>query len=566
MKNNVKDREFIKKALSYVKRIWWLYLPTLFFFSAQNVFITLSQTSLQKAAIDFFGIGAYDEKIARIVRILLIYLLLMLVIHIFCVGIDYVNLYLTNRLKKDLFKAYLVFRPGNAGAKEKTGDMSARLINDCGSIAAFLTYSLGMFFMPVFQAVGCMAALCCYHWLLGLGVLACAALSLLYNRLIQPKIRKVSSEMQENTGDFMGRLGDSLTMAETVKAYRLEEEEQEKTGRVILRSRRLRKRSMLYTAGRVSLGSICNFLYVGGAIGLGVSLFLKGELPLSVLTVIPILAQGVLAGIEDFCETSLGLQPILASMERVFTVIDGCPAAAGEIQRKADPEIPGDMKRKADPAAAAVKMERVGYVYENGSGISDVSLEVQPNTYLAIRGEIGCGKSTLMKVLLGLQEKNAGTIRVFGQSQDSMPAESWFENFTYVEQNQKLFLGTIEENILLGEERDDERLARVLELTGLGEMVKRFPEGIHAMAQSQGDNFSGGERQLICFARALYSHAPIMILDEFSSAFDVVADGRAIEALKAVTRGAESAIRKTVLVISHKEDVIKAADRVYVME
>ncbi len=554
MINNVKDREFIKRALSYVKKIWWLYFPTLLFFAAQDVFITLSTTSLQKAAIDFFGAGAYDEKIVRIVRILLVYLLLLLVVMLFSGLIDYVNLHLTNRLKKDLFKAYLVFRPGSAGAKEKTGDMSARLINDCGSIAAFLTYSLGMFFMPVFQAVGCMVALCCYHWLLGVGVLVCAVLSLLYNRLIQPKIRKISREMQENTGDFMGRLGDSLTMAETIKAYRMEEEEQEKTCRVILRSRRLRKRSMLYTAGRVSLGSICNFLYIGGAIGLGVALFLKGELPLSVLTIIPTLANGVLAGIEDFCGMTLGLQPVLASMERVFTVIDGCPAAAGEIQRK------------ADPAAAAVKIEGVGYVYENGSGISDVSLEVQPNTYLAIRGEIGCGKSTLMKVLLGLQQKNAGTIKAFGQSQDSMSAESWFENFTYVEQNQRLFLGTIEENILLGEERDDERLARVLELTGLGEMVKRFPEGIHAMAESQGDNFSGGERQLICFARALYSHAPIMILDEFSSAFDVVADARAIEALKAVTRGAESAIRKTVLVISHKEDFIKAADRVYVME
>lgn len=556
MKRNVKDREFIKRALSYVKKVWWLYLPTLLFFSAQNVFITLSETSLQKAAIDFFGLGAYDEKIARIVRILLIYLLLLLVVMLFCGLIDYVNLYLTNKIKKDLFQAYLVFRPGSAGTKENTGDMSARLINDCGSIAAFLTYSLGMFFMPVFQAVGCMAALCCYHWLLGAGVLACTVLLLLYNRLIQPKIRKVSSKMQENTGDFMGRLGDSLTMAETIRAYRLEEEEQEKTGAVILRSRRLRKRSMLYTAGRVSVGNICNFLYVGGAIGLGVSLFLKGELPLSVLTIIPTLASGVLRGIEDFCGMTLELQPVLASMERVFTVIDRCPATAAdtrEIQRN-------------DPAAAAVEIAGVGFAYENGSGISDVSLKVQPDTYLAIRGEIGCGKSTLMKVLLGLQEKNAGTIRVFGRSQDSMPAESWFENFTYVEQNQKLFLGTIEENILLGEERDDERLACVLELTGLGEMVKRFPEGIHTMAESQGDNFSGGERQLICFARALYSHAPIMILDEFSSAFDTVTDGRAIEALKAVTQDAKSAIRKTVLVISHKEDFIKAADRVYVME
>lgn len=555
MKGNMKDRELIKKTLAYVKKIWWLYIPTLIFFAAQDVFVTLSATSLQKAAIDFFGAGAYDEKLIRIGRILLIYLLLLLIMMIFSGVIDYVNLYLTNKIKKDLFKAYLVFRPSSA-AKEKTGDKSARLISDCGNIAGFLTYALGMILMPVLQAVGCMIALCCYHWLLGAGALACAVLSLLYNRLIQPKIRKISREQQENTGDFMGRLGDSLTMAETIKAYRLEEEEQEKTSAIIMLGRKLRKRSMLYTAGLVSASNICNFLYVSAAIVLGVFLFSKGELPLSVLTIIPALANVVLAGIVDFCGMTLDLQPVFSSMERVFSIIDSCPVAAESIE---------EIQSKADSDAAAVEIAGVSFAYENGSGISEASLEVKPNTYLAIRGEIGCGKSTLMKVLLGLQEKNAGTIRVFGQSQDNIPAERWFENFTYVEQNQKLFLGTIEENILLGEELDRERLACVLELTGLGETVKRFPEGIHAIAESQGDNFSGGERQLICFARALYSRAPIMILDEFSSAFDIRTDSRAIEALKAVTQDGESPIRKTVLVISHKEDFIKAADRVYMM-
>lgn len=557
MKSNVKDKELVKRTLGYVKKVWWLYLPALIFFAAQDVFLTLSTTSIQKAVIDFFGAGAYDEKLLRIARILLIYLLLLVVMMIFLAVIDYVNLYLTNRIKKDLFKAYLVFRPGSVGAKETIGDMSAKLISDCGSIASFLTYELGMILMPVLQAAGCMIALCCYHWLLGAGVLVCAALLILYSRLIQPKVRKVSKELQENKGDLMGRLGDNLTMAETIKAYRLEEEEQEKTSAVIMLGKKLRRRSMLYDAGLVSVSSICNFLYTGAAIVLGVTLFLRGELPLSVLTIIPTLANGVLGGIADCCGMTLSFQPLFSSMERVFGVIDSCPAAAVNTN---------EIRAKAEPNAAAVEIAGVGFAYENGSGISDVSLTVQPGTYLAIKGEIGCGKSTLMKVLLGLQEKNAGTIRAFGQSQDEMPAESWFENFTYVEQNQKLFMGTIEENILLGEEPDSERLACVLELTGLGEMVKRFPEGIRAMAESQGDNFSGGERQLICFARALYSHAPIMILDEFSSAFDTVTDGRAIEALKAVTRDEGSVIRKTVLVISHKEDFIRAADRVHVME
>jgi len=556
---NVKDKELIKRALPYVKKIWWLYVPALIFFSAQNIFITLSVTSLQKAAIDFFGEGAYDEKIRRIIRILLIYLMLLLLMFVFTALIDYVNLYLGNSIKKDLFKAYLIFRPGSARVKEKTGDMSAKLISDCGSISAFLTYELGMFLMPVFQIVGCMAALCYYHWLLGVGAVVCAALSLLYNHLVLPKIRKVSKEQQENRGDFIGRLGDSLTMAETVKAYRLEEEEQEKTSAVIMLGKKLGIRGMLYRAGRISVSNICNFLYTGTAIVLGVSLSLQGELPLSVLTIIPMLADGVLTGIVDFCDVAFDIQPMLSSMKRVFDVIDSRPAVTEEGHSM-------ETQKPADWSGAVVEMKGVGFSYENGSGISNVSLEVQPETYLAIQGEIGSGKSTLMKVLLGLQEKNAGMIKVFGQSQNDMTAENWFENFTYVEQNQKLFLGTIEENILLGEEPDSERLAYVLRLTGLGDMVKRFPEGLHAAVESQGDNFSGGERQLICFARALYSHAPIMILDEFSSAFDVETDRRSIDALKTVTHDAGSAIRKTVLVISHKADFINAADRVYVME
>lgn len=549
----MKDRELIGKALRYVKKIWWAYIPALFFFSAQNVFATLSVTSIQKAAIDFFDGGIYEDKFRRIIRLFLIYLILLLLMFLFAAMMDYVNLYLTNGIKKDLLRAYMVFKPGDAGERNK-GDMSAKLASDCSCIAVFLTYELGSFLMPVFQIAGCILVLWGYHWQLGAGAVVFAFLPLLYNHLILPKIRDVGKKAQENNGAFMGRLRDNLTMAETVKTYRLEEKELEKNYAVIGLAKRLRLKLLFYKAGRVSVSNICNFLYVSAAVVLGVSLYMKGQLPLSVLTVIPMLAGGVLSGVMEFCDVSFNVQPLLASMKRVFDVIDSSPGTVWDVKEKTE-----------DERTPALEMKEVGFAYENGRGISGVSVAVPPNTYLAVRGEIGSGKSTLMKVLLGQRQKTSGTIYAFGHSQDDMPAEQWLENFTYVEQEQKLFLATVEENILLGEERDEERLRFVLRLTGLDRMLERFPEGIHTMAEERGTNFSGGERQLISFARALYSHAPIMILDEFSSAFDSRTDETAIAALKTVTGDAGSPIRKTAVVISHKADFISAGDMIYEM-
>lgn len=549
----MKDRELIGKALRYVKKIWWAYIPALFFFSAQNVFATLSVTSIQKAAIDFFEGGIYEDKIRRIIRLLLIYLILLLLMFLFAALMDYVNLYLTNSIKKDLLRAYMVFKPGNTEKRNK-GDMSARLVSDCSCIAVFLTYELGAFLMPVFQIAGCVLVLWNYHWQLGAGAVIFAFLPLLYNHLILSKIREIGKKAQENNGAFAGRLKDNLTMAETVKTYRLEKEELKKNYAVIGLAKKLRLKLLLYKAGRVSVSNICNFLYVSGAVALGVYLYMKGQLPLSVLTVIPMLAGGVLSGVVEFCDVSFNVQPLMASMKRVFEVMDSNREASWEAE-----------ERSEERNDAAVEIKEVGFVYENGSGISGVSVAVPSNTYLAVQGEIGSGKSTLMKVLLGLQKKASGTIYAFGYSQDDVPAEQWLENFTYVEQNQKLFLATVEENILLGEEKDEERLRFVLQLTGLDRILERFPEGIHTMAAEQGTNFSGGERQLISFARALYSHAPIMILDEFSSAFDSKTDEVAIAALKKVTGDAGSIVRKTAVVISHKADFINAADMVYEM-
>lgn len=552
----MKDKKWIISSLRYVKKIWWIYIPALLLFSAQNLFVTASVSLLQKKAVDFLGGGAPKEKWKEVLFVLAVYIMLLLFLLLFAALIDYVNMYIGNTLKKELLGAYLV--PQNGGKEENIGDMSVRLISDCGNIAAFLSYELGMFLMPLLQFAGCAFILWRYHWMLGLGAVVCSVFPLLYNRMILKGAKETSRRMQENGGDFIDRLGASMTMAETIKTYGLEKEEQEKSNAVIMLGKKLRLKWLYYEAGRLSVSNVCHFLYVSAAVALGVYLYQKGTLPLSVITVIPLLASGVLAGIVDFCGVSFDMQPMMVSMGRVFTVIDESRKA--EAANQSLPE-----KTAGEQKKAAVEMEKVSFFYENGSGISDISLTVQPYTFLAVKGEIGSGKSTMMKVLLGMERETAGSISVFGEKKEALPPEKWFEKFTYVEQEQKLFWATIEENILLGEERDEERLQMVLALTGLSGLLRRLPEGLQTMVEEQGANFSGGERQLICFAHALYSHAPIMILDEFSSAFDSKTDDAAIAALQKVTGDAASAIRKTAIVISHKQNYIDAADTVYTM-
>ncbi len=177
--------------------------------------------------------------------------------------------------------------------------------------------------------------------------------------------------------------------------------------------------------------------------------------------------------------------------------------------------------------------KEVSFSYENGErGIEQISFELKKNESMVIVGETGSGKSTILKLILGLYRLNSGEIVINGRSITDYSLPGLRKRIGYVEQEAELFSGSVLENITFFEEDyDRDFLNQIISVCELREVISRFPQGLETNILESGEGISGGERQRIALARALYRQPQLLLLDEASSALDVETERKIFENL-----------------------------------
>jgi ATP-binding cassette, subfamily C, bacterial CydD len=240
-------------------------------------------------------------------------------------------------------------------------------------------------------------------------------------------------------------------------------------------------------------------------------------------------------------------------------------AAAEHIAPLMEPTTRGSQTGHHPPAtprgAPAIRFDTVSWRRESGrGGLTGITLDLPAGSFTVLVGESGAGKTTLARLLVGLEHPDEGTISVDGEDLHLLAADSWRSRLAWVSQRPFFFKGTIRENLLLGVPAvDDRSLRAALDAAAAGLFLDRLPAGLDTPLGDRGAGLSGGELRRLALARALLRNASLVVLDEPTAGLDRENELLVLQTLERLSTG------RTVLVISHREEVIARANQVVVI-
>lgn len=462
---------------------------------------------------------------------------------------DWTSQKITNSIKMKLF-ACLVKMDSSFFDENSSGIILTRYLSDPDSAARNFIQQIKSIVTSVFGAGSLIAVMLVSSWKLavvGVLVLGCAFLPM---ALIRKKIKETSNKGMVVGGNITTNFNETYSGNKVMTAYSLQEHQKQAFENQIHKSFdiaiSLTKRSawmspiMYFIA---SIGIACVLHY-------GTQLIISGEMTAgsfaSFVTSLLLLYKPM----KTLGGTLTSLQGIFVSFGRVFELFDIKP----EIYDK-----PNAIELK--DVTSSIDFENVCFEYEQDRPVlNNINLHVNKGETIALVGNSGGGKSTLVNLLPRFYDVKSGAIKFDGIDIRDITLESLRHHISIVFQDNFLFTGTIRDNIMLGNpDATEEMLNAAVKSAHLEEVIDSLPDGLDTMLGERGTSLSGGQRQRVAIARAMVRQSPIVILDEATSALDNKSEAVVQKALDALMQN------KTVFVIAHRLSTIRNADKIAVI-
>jgi ATP-binding cassette subfamily B protein len=436
-------------------------------------------------------------------------------------------------------------------AERRTGDLLARLTGDVESIQDVVVRGTDSVLANALRVLGVAVIFIVLQPVLGLIVLIpmvlVGVLLARYNRRVQPIYRPA----RQCLGDMSARLADNLSGMRVIQSFAQEQresEEMEQLGRRLYDERveAVKLRNRVFPAIRW-VANFGNVLMLGG----GVFFILRGQFTLGGLLAYRGYGRYFYGPIDDLVSINDLLQQAAAAGRRIFEVIDAPVTIA---------DAP-DSRPLAAPLRGEVRFEGVTFGYDPAHPVlKDVDLQINPGERVALLGPSGAGKSTLLALVARLYDPNAGRVLLDRQDLRTVTLQSLRRQIAQVHQETFLFNASALENLRYGRDSatraEVEAAARAANAHGF---LSALPEGYDTLVGERGVRLSGGQKQRLAVARALLANAPLLLLDEPTSAVEPESEALIIEALERLMQG------RTTLIVSHRLSLARTADRVVVI-
>lgn len=541
----------IKRLLTYC-RPYRVILGLIFILSFISVCLTLITPILFGQAIDLLiGIGLVDFsrlfwQLLVIVGVVLAGALVQWILGQLTNKITY---NITNDLRDRVFeKIHLL--PLKYIDSTPHGDIIGRVINDIDLIAAGLLQSFTSLFTGVATIVGTIIIMCLINLSIAIVVIVLTPLSLLVASLIVKRTHIYFKEQLELRGEMNGYIEEMIGNQRIIKAFNYEQMNEERFKEVNQRMHVSGVKSQFYGALINPTTRIVNSL-VYGAVGVfGAISVLNGSFTVGLLSSFLTYANQYTKPFNEISSVMTEMQTALAASQRVFNLLD-------------EPvEKPVSNPQNVEIMEGNVSLKNVYFSYDpKVSLIENLSLEALPGQTIAIVGKTGCGKTTLINLLMRFYDQNSGSIMVDNVNTLDMERDYLRRMYGMVLQESWIFKGTIKENIAYGKsDATDEQIIAAAKKARVHKFIMKQPEGYDTMIDEDGGNISKGQKQLICIARIMLTKPPMLILDEATSSIDTRTELQIQEAFETMMKG------RTTFIVAHRLSTIKNADMILVMD
>ena len=431
--------------------------------------------------------------------------------------------------------------------KVHSGDTISRLTNDISASKQVLGDTLLTFCAQTVTAVVAARFLFLISWKFTLLTVVIGIAPLLFNRVAAKPLRRISVDVQSSMAELNSCLKDMVDGIGVSRAYVF-------TNRIVDNYRRVNVESRsrgVHLVHWQSLTSVVNSFF-GSAnflaiVALGSYMVVRQELTPGEVVAATQFSQVMIRPFKILGDFWSSLQQAQAAASRVFSVLD-------------EPQERMMSTPHTVETHAAICLKKVFFTYSENLALDGLSLQANTGTVTALVGPSGGGKSTVLKLLLGLYPACDGEISVAGRPLCSFGLEELRNMIAYVPQDTYLYSGTILENIAVGRAGASEvEIVAAARAANAHDFILGFPEGYQTQVGERGAQLSGGQRQRIAIARAVLKDAPILLLDEATSNLDSESELLVRDALRRLMQ------RRTTLVVTHRLSTVQSADMIYVI-
>lgn len=551
MVDKKKNKGTLKKVFSYIGKYKYFLILSMFF-AAVTVGLTLYAPILVGKAIDcIIGKGNVDfvNMKSILIKVAIIVVSTALIQWLMNVCNNKITYNVSRDLRKKAFEKIEIL-PFSYIDTHSKGDIVSRVITDVDQLSDGLLMGFTQFFTGVITIIGTLAFMLSVNVFITIVVVVVTPLSFFIARFIAKKTFNMFSLQSKTRGEQTSFIDEMISNQKVAEAYSMNEENKARFDKINDDLAKYSLKATFFSSITNPATRFVNSIVYAAVALFGAIMAVKGNITVGILSCFLSYANQYTKPFNEISSVVTELQNAIACAGRVFELIEEAP----ELPDKAD-------ATELENVKGSVEINNLYFSYNpDRELLKNVNINVEPGKTVAIVGPTGCGKTTLINLLMRFYDPNNGAIFVDEVNTQDVTRQSLRQNFGMVLQDTWLKSGTIADNIRLGKtDATDDEIIEAAKKAHAHSFIKRLPNGYKTKIGEDGGSLSQGQKQLLCITRLMLCPPPMLILDEATSSIDTRTEIKIQKAFNTLMKN------RTTFIVAHRLSTIQNADLILVM-